>query len=119
MSKNFIQNAQSLTFVNSGAKIINSGDAVLVGNILAVATGDIAPGDTGILATEGVFRLPKISANVITPGKALTWDISESALTISTAAAGDLTGAAVAWGAAANGATTVVAKIGFIGTITP
>lgn len=117
--KNYIQPGTTITIANGGAETIDSGTPVLVGSILAVALADIAPGGSGALQTEGVFTLPKVAGAAVTQGAALTWDVSESALTADTAAEGDVTGVAVAWAAAGALATTVTAKIGSVGAVVP
>lgn len=43
---------------------------------VGVARAAIASGDTGPVATSGVFRFPKVSAAVIKAGEAVNWDSS-------------------------------------------
>lgn len=40
---------------------VESGNPALVGDLVVVATTDIADGDRGQFKTEGVFRLPKLA----------------------------------------------------------
>lgn len=117
--KNYIQAGNTITATNGGETTIDSGTAVLVGTIVGVALNDIAPGGSGPAATEGVFTLPKVAGVPVTQGAALSWDVSEAALTADTAAEGDVTGVAVAWSAAGASDTAVVAKIGSVGRIEP
>jgi len=105
--KNFVNEGKTMPYTNGGGATITSGSVVVIGAMLAVATVDIAPGETGTVATEGVFDLPKVNAAVIGQGQTLTWDISAGAFDDdqATAATGDITGAcAIAW--ETKGATT-------------
>ena len=105
---------------------IASGDVVVIGGngeaILGVAITDIANGSTGAVAISGVFTLPKVTAAVIGQGESLVWDSSAGAFddNQAVAASGDVSGgAAVAFAAADNGATTVDVKLtGVPGTLT-
>ena len=67
-----------------------------MGNILAVATLDIANGFSGTVQTGYAFRVPKVASAVIAQGESLTWDASAGAFddNAATPAAGDVTGAA-------------------------
>jgi predicted RecA/RadA family phage recombinase len=100
---------------------ISSGDVVVMGNILGVALNDIDNGDTGSVAIEGVFTVPKVTDAVIAVGESLTYDISASKFDdkSASAAAGDITGAAaVAVEAGVNLQTTIRVKLtGVPGTI--
>lgn len=107
--QNFVKSGDRLTWTNGGSAVV-SGQVVRVGNLLAVACGDIGAGETGELATEGVFTVPKVSGAVIAQGETLTWDASAAAFddNAATPATGDVTGAAaVATEAAGNGVTTL------------
>lgn len=119
--KNFISDGKTITYTNGGSPI-SSGDAVLVGNMLAVAAVDIGTGETGTLRTQGVFELPAASAAVIAQGETLVWDASAGAFDDNQAvpANGDLTGPfAIAWEAKGSGATTLRVKLtGAPGTVT-
>lgn len=109
MAKNYVQPAEVIDF--TAAANVSSGSGVAVGVLLGVALGDVATGDTGRAAIEGGFELPKLSTAVITRGASLIWDISEGRFIITSAAAGDLVGCAVAIEPAGNGDATVVAKL--------
>lgn len=108
-------------FQHTAAAAISSGDVVRMGNILGVALVDLAIGETGSVATEGVFELPKVSAAVIAQGDSLTWDSSVGAFDdkAATPAVGDVTGAAaVAAEAKGAGTTTIEVKLtGVPGTV--
>lgn len=112
--KNYVQPGDSIDFT-AGATT-TSGQVVAIGNILAVAAGDVANGATGQAATKGVFTVPKVSAAVIAQGESLTWDVSAAAFddNAATPATGDITGAAAyAFEAAGNGVTSF--KVCFTG----
>lgn len=114
MSKNYVQEGDVIQYT-AGANIA-AGAVVAIGQILGVALVDIANGETGSVAIEGVFSVPKVSGAVIAQGESLTWDVSAGAFddNAATAAAGDITGApAVAFEAAGNGVTTL--KVRFTG----
>ena len=114
MSKNYVQEGDVIQYT-AGANIA-AGAVVAIGQILGVALVDIANGETGSVAIEGVFSVPKVSGAVIAQGESLTWDVSAGAFddNAATAATGDITGApAVAFEAAGNGVTTL--KVRFTG----
>lgn len=117
---NYVKSGGRMTWTNGGSAVV-SGQLVRVGNILAVACGDIAGSAEGELATQGVYTLPKVSGAVIAQGETLTWDASAAAFddNAATPATGDVTGAsAVAWEAAGNGVTELqVMLTGVPGTV--
>lgn len=122
--KNYIKEGDRIKWNNGTGSAVASGDLVVVGSLLGVATGDIANGEDGILALEGVFTLPKVasaSANAFTQGEKLIFDVSTAKFEKSTftPATGDVSGAAVAFEAATSTATTATIKLpGLIGSIT-
>ena len=65
MAKNFVQDGTTIELVNAGDQTILSGAAVVVGSMVAVAITDIPAGDAGDGFAEGVFLLPKQSADDI------------------------------------------------------
>lgn len=107
--------------ITAGATI-TSGQVVRSGNLLGVATGDIANGEAGYLKTTGVYTVPKVSGAVITVGQTLTWDASAAAFddNAATPATGDITGAAAyAFESAGDGVTSIAVKFtGVPGTLT-
>lgn len=107
MATNYIQEGDVIDYVAAAA--ITSGDVVVVGTLLCVALADIAIGDTGALAVEGVFELPKAAAAVIGQGETITWDVSAGNCddNLAVPAAGDLTLGCVAVEAADATKTTV------------
>ncbi|MEW8253757.1 MAG: DUF2190 family protein [Candidatus Thiodiazotropha taylori] len=118
---NGIHDGKLIPWTNTTGTDVVSGQIVPVGNILAVATGDIANGASGTVMTRYAVKAPKVSAAVIGQGLMMTWDVSAGAFDDdqATPAAGDITGAAaVAMTAAGDGATTVeVILTGSPGTV--
>ena len=70
--KNFISSGETLT-ITAGADI-TSGSVVVAGAAIGIATGDIANGDQGTIALEGVFDIPKAPSQAWTVGAAVYWD---------------------------------------------
>lgn len=62
---------------------VASGDVVVIGDIVAVATEPIAANALGAVDVEGVFTFPKAttSASAITAGAKLYWDASGEVVT--------------------------------------
>ncbi len=113
--KNFTQAGEVIT-ITAGANYA-SGDVVVMGNMLGVATSAIANGAAGEVALKGVFTVPKVAGAVITQGQTLTWDASAVAFddNAAVAAAGDITGAACfAFETSGAGPTTL--SVCFTGT---
>ncbi|WP_444904216.1 capsid cement protein [Microbulbifer sp. CnH-101-E] len=121
MATNFVQDGRMLDFTNNTSSLITSGQVIAVGAVLGVAMDDIAVGESGVIAIEGVFSVPKVSAAEISQGETLTWDASVAAFDSSAAAAatGDITGPTVfAAEAAGNGIASLAVKFtGVPGTV--
>jgi predicted RecA/RadA family phage recombinase len=118
--KNHVQNGAMMTFTNGTGGDIASGAAVVIGQQIGVAAVAIADTETGEVAMEGVFELPKVSAAVIGQGESVIWDASAGAFddNQATPATGDVSGACTAWEAAGNGVTTVKVKLNTgVGTV--
>lgn len=64
--KNFVQNGANLTITAGSA--ISSGDFVVVGDLVGVAVTDIANGEKGAIACEGVFSGTKASGASLAVG---------------------------------------------------
>lgn len=121
MARNLVQDGRRMSWVNNSGSDVASGQVVVVGNQVYVATGAIANGASGELAAEAVYECPKVTAAVIAQGEEVIWDASENAFNAkgTTLAAGDVSKAAVAWEAAGNGATLVKVKLNVgVGTLT-
>lgn len=119
MAKNHVQPGKVLDYVNETGADIASGDVVKAGALLGVALKDIPDGDTGPVAVDGVFAVPKVAGTAITQGAAVVFKADVKAFTVGEAAAGDVSGAAaVAFNAAAAGDTVVNIKFtGCPGTV--
>lgn len=115
------------TWTNDTGGDVASGDVVVVGQQIGIATVDIPKDGTGTVAFEGVFVVPKVSGAVIAHGEMVMWDVSandgagafdDSA---ATAATGDVSNAAVAAEDAGDGVTSIriqlANRIGHVGAI--
>lgn len=100
--KNFIQTGSYIT-VPAPADV-KSGDLVFVGALFGVADVDAVSGASVVLCTEGVYTLPKASAQAWTVGAAIYWD-GDKATT--TATDNDFIGHAVAGAANPSAIGTV------------
>lgn len=112
MATNYVQNGEVLAYTNAGSAI-SSGDVVVIGNLVGIALTDIATDETGSVALEGVFTVPKVSAAVIAQGEKVIWDASAGAFDDSAAApaTGDVSNCCVAMEAAGNGVTSIAVKL--------
>ncbi|HAT1569276.1 TPA: DUF2190 family protein [Kluyvera cryocrescens] len=106
MAKNFVQPGKTIVIANAGNTAILSGSPVLVGKVVAVAITDIEAGLVGDGFAEGVFLLPKLSADAITIGEQV--HIKDGVVQLD---ATDADPAGVAWEDAAAGSSTVAVKI--------
>jgi predicted RecA/RadA family phage recombinase len=107
MSKNFVQEGKTIPLTNTSADTaLVSGEPVVIGTMIAIAITDIAPGDTGDGFTEGVFRLPKLSTEVVTAGVKVYLKDGNVQLDST-----DATAAGVAWEDAGAGTTVLDVKI--------
>ncbi|GGE18756.1 hypothetical protein GCM10011360_04400 [Primorskyibacter flagellatus] len=77
------------TYVQPGDRInvtaaaaASAGDGVLIGtHLFGVAFGDAGIGDTLVLATTGVFTLPKVSTDVFVVGAPVYFDAAAGVVT--------------------------------------
>jgi len=113
MANNFIQRGSVVTWTNSTGSDVAAGSVVKMVHTLGVALVDIPNGASGSVAIEGVFEAPKVSGAEFAVGEALIWDVSAGAFddSAATPASGDVTGAAIAMRAGADGETTCVVKL--------
>jgi predicted RecA/RadA family phage recombinase len=114
MAAKFLKVGDSVDYT-AGADIAK-GDLVVMGHTIGIALEDIANGATGPVAIEGVFSgVPKVSAAVFAVGEKLILDVSATPNAFddssATPATGDITGAAIAVVAGANGETTCTIKL--------
>ncbi|MGX7741549.1 DUF2190 family protein [Rhodopseudomonas parapalustris] len=70
--KNFVQSGDLIT-VPAPADV-KSGDGVQVGSLFGIAAADAASGADVVLNTEGIYTLPKTSAQAWTRGVPVFWD---------------------------------------------
>lgn len=70
--KNFIAVGDALT-ITAGAAY-SSGDVVVAGSAIGIATDDIASGAEGTIQLTGVFDIPKVASQAWTVGAAVYWD---------------------------------------------
>lgn len=108
--------AMTATYVHEGARVpytpsgaaVSPGDVIVQNTLIGIATNDIADGQLGSLAVEGVFDFPKATGagTAIAAGKVVYWDAADSqAKEDSETGANEKLGVTVA--AAADADTTV------------
>lgn len=98
MATNYVQPGDHITVENADvtdAVAFSAGDGVLIGSLFGVALVDIAVGDSGAIATKGVWTLPKVSAQAWTVGQKIYWAAATSNAT-TTAGSDKQIGVAVA-----------------------
>ena len=61
MSKTYQSPGHSVTWINDTGSDVANGELVSVGDIVGVATADIANGAEGVLSVDGVHRLEKLA----------------------------------------------------------
>lgn len=105
--KNYVQDGNSVDFVNGTGSAIASGEPVKVTDFVGVANGDIADTAGGTLLTSGVFILPKVSAGAIAQGKKVYLEAGGAI----TATVGTNTFAGYAWEAAADTETSIIVRL--------
>jgi predicted RecA/RadA family phage recombinase len=103
--KNCVADGNTIDFIATAA--VASGEPVLLGKLVAVSLGSVAIGDAGVGATEGVFELPKVTADDIAQGGLVY--IKADGMITSVASGNTLAGKA--WADAANPSDTVWVKV--------
>lgn len=78
--RNHVQPGRILTAI-APAGGVTSGAGVLIGALFGVASTSAAQGEEFELLTEGVFELPKVSAQAWTFGALLYWDTTTKLVT--------------------------------------
>jgi predicted RecA/RadA family phage recombinase len=106
--KNYIQEGKRITWTNGTGTAVASGDLVVIGLRVGVASVDIADGASGAVAMEGVFEVPKEAALVVAQGDLLYCDATSGELDKTDAAQ---TLAGYAFAAAAGAASVVMVKL--------
>ncbi len=105
MAKTYHQNGDVLDIVAGSA--ISAGDVVVSGDLVGIAVNDIASGDIGAIAVEGVFQVTKVAGEAWVVGDKIGYDLSATAFDKTfTGATGDVTNCGVA-AVAAGSADTV------------
>jgi len=81
--KNFVQTGSYISV--PAPTDVKSGDLIVVGALFGVAETDATSGAPVVICTEGVYTLPKASAQAWTVGVAVYWDADNKvATTVST-----------------------------------
>lgn len=81
--KNYIQEGETLTLTVSSTAVA-AGAGFLAGSLFGVAQHDVAANGSGEFALEGVFELPKVSAQAWTQGALIYWDDTNKECTTAT-----------------------------------
>jgi len=110
--KNYISTGDRLSFT-SGADIA-SGDAVQLGALFGVATGDIANGAEGTIKLTGIFDLAKAPSQSWAIGAKVYWDATNWRAT-TTATGNTLIGAAAL--AVGGSASETIGRVRLNGTV--
>lgn len=74
MAKNHVQPGKTMPYTNSTGTDIASGDVVVVNDMIGIALGDIADGESGSLALGQVWTLDKEADLAISQGETVYWD---------------------------------------------
>jgi predicted RecA/RadA family phage recombinase len=106
--KNFIQLGKSID-IAAPAGGVTSGLVVILGSLIGVSSVTAPEGEMVAIQTEGVYDLPKTSAQAWTVGAKIYWDATNKVAT-TTATSNTLIGIAVA--AAANPSASGWVKLG-------
>ena len=72
MATNLLSQGDNLTL--PAPYDVSSGGGVLIGAIFGIASCDAASGDDVVIATRGVYSMPKTSAQAWTVGAKIYWD---------------------------------------------
>lgn len=79
MARNFIKPGDVIDWKNSTASAVLSGDPVVIGNQqMGIALVDVAINETGSVAKEGIWLLPKNTSDAVTQGQKLWWDAANA-----------------------------------------
>src|SRR5690554_6265851 len=106
MGRTYQQQGAVLDYTNGTGSDISADDVVAVGDCIGIALVDIADGETGAVAIDGMFQVTKVAGTAWTQGAKLDWDASAEAFDVDiTAAAGDVEDCGIAALAAATADT--------------
>lgn len=106
MAQNHVQTGAVLQYTNGSGSAITSGSPVVMGELVGVALGDIADGETGSVALEEVWELPKEAEDI---GQGVKVYLTATGTITTTATDNDYAGKA--FDAAASGDATVDVKL--------
>lgn len=112
--RNFIQPGEVLEMTNTTGADVPSGGVLAKGDVVGVTTVDIPAGESGNVALEGVFELPKAGGSAWSQGDPLVWDADAGAFDLPsnvTLATGDVEHAAFAAADASSASTTGHVKL--------
>lgn len=112
--KNSVNDGKTLPWTNTTGSTVAGGTLVKAANTLGVLVADTADAADGVLMIEGVFSgMPKVTGAVFAKGEKLIWIVASGKFddSAASAATGDVTGAAIAYVAGANGETTCTIKL--------
>lgn len=115
MANNHEQPGRIIKATNASGVDWASGDLVAVGDLAAVCLVDIPNGESGSVAIDEVFRVPKLSTDDMAQGVTVYLDASNKHVTLSTDDGGDPAVDFIAAGkvteAAAAATTTALLKL--------
>lgn len=106
--KNYKRPGHTVTFAHSAA--VTSGQALVIGTLLAVAAGAYAADEAGEYYIDGVFELPKTTGAAMTVGQVVNLNTGDGLL-IGTEPAAALMTCAVVMEAANSAATKVTVRL--------
>lgn len=106
MAQNYIQPGDTITI--PAADAVLSGGVVVAGEIVGIAQGHAAQGESVDVATRGVWQVPKVGADAFAVGDAVFFDLGTA---LATATEGDNVKLGVAVAAEAPGAATVNVRL--------
>ena len=97
-----------MPWTNGTSADVAAGDVVVAGTLIGIALGDIADGETGEVAIQEVWEVPKAAPLVIAQGDLVYWDVADGNINKT---ATDNVLAGVAFAGAVSAATTVLVKL--------
>lgn len=110
LTAKYIESGRTIPYTPSSA--VSAGDVVVLGDLVCVATRDIAANELGALDCEGVFEFPKFTNSgddSMDQGTVVYWDTSDLVIT---ATQGSFKQAGHVFVDAADGGATVRVKLG-------
>lgn len=106
--QNYVQDGNAIDWTNDTGSSVASGEAVPVGSLVGVASGDIADTESGTLSIEGVFELPLEAATAIAVGDRVGVDASGEVVASGSAGVGGVDQAGIALEALSAAASQTV-----------